>query len=121
MNNKVRTLFPYEFFYGWNKIIGEEKKALQGIESFQSLIQGMLSPQRLVYIIHHFVLFPDNSKKEIKILCRYPQYYTTNKLYQNILTHRKPHGDGRGGLILSNRLWKEFYNFLFYTPFNTFH
>ncbi len=98
VNSKAGTLFsPYEFFYGWNKITGEEKKALQGIEGFHSLIQGMLNPQRLVDIIHHFVLFPDNSKKETKILCRYPQYYATNKLYQNILAHKKPHGDGKGG------------------------
>lgn len=98
VNSKAGTLFsPYEFFYGWNKITGEEKKALQGIEGFHSLIQGMLNPQRLVDIIHHFVLFPDNSKKETKILCRYPQYYAANKLYQNILAHKKPHGDGKGG------------------------
>ncbi|MFB9120176.1 type I restriction endonuclease subunit R [Bergeyella porcorum] len=97
MNSKAGTLFsPYEFFYGWNKITGEEKKALQGIEGFHSLIQGMLNLQRLVDIIHHFVLFPDNSKKETKILYRYPQYYAANKLYQNILTHKKPHGDGKG-------------------------
>lgn len=98
VNNKAGTLFsPYEFFYGWHKITGDEKTALEGIESAFSLIKGMLNPQRLVDIIHHFVLFPDTSKKETKILCRYPQYYAANKLYQNILLHRKPVGDGKGG------------------------
>ncbi len=36
-------------------------------------------------------------KKNEKIVCRYPQYYAANKLYQNILEHRKPDGDGKGG------------------------
>jgi len=44
-----------------------------------------------------FVYFPDVSKAEVKIVCRYPQFYAALKLYQNILTHRKPDGDGKGG------------------------
>lgn len=98
VNNKAGTVFsPYEFFYGWNKITGEEKKALTGIETTTSIVHGMLNHNRLVDIIHHFVLFPDTSKKETKILTRYPQYYAANKLYKNILAHRKPGGDGKGG------------------------
>src|SRR5690554_1969221 len=98
VNNKAGTVFsPYEFFYGWNKITGDEKKALTGIETTTSIVHGMLNQKRLVDIIHHFVLFPDTSKHELKILARYPQYYAANKLYQNILVHRKPEGDGKGG------------------------
>lgn len=98
VNNKAGTIFSkYEFFYGWNKISGEEKKALSGIETSTSIVHGMLNKNRLVDIIHHFILFPDSSKKEEKILCRYPQYYAANKLYQNIEVHRKPNGDGKGG------------------------
>ena len=98
VNNKAGTVFsPYEFYYGWNKITGEEKKALSGIETTTSIVHGMLNQNRLVDIIHNFVLFPDNSKNELKILTRYPQYYASNKLYQNILKHRKPEGDGKGG------------------------
>lgn len=98
VNNKAGTVFsPYEFYYGWNKITGEEKKALTGIETTTSLVHGMLNQTRLVDIIHHFVLFPDTSKHELKVLSRYPQYYAANKLYQNIKAHRKPEGDGKGG------------------------
>ncbi|NLN33178.1 MAG: type I restriction endonuclease subunit R [Flavobacteriaceae bacterium] len=99
VNNKAGTVFsPYEFFYGWNKITGEEKKALSGIETSNSLVHGMLNQERLVDIIHHFVLFPDSSKHEVKILARYPQYYAANKLYESIKIHRKPEGDGKGGI-----------------------
>ncbi len=98
VNNKAGTIFsPYEFFYGWNKITGEEKKALVGIETTTSMIHGMLNQARLVDIIHNFVLFPSNTKHETKILTRYPQYYAAKKLYQNIKAHRKPQGDGKGG------------------------
>ncbi|WP_312921008.1 type I restriction endonuclease subunit R [Empedobacter brevis] len=98
VNNKSGTIFsPYEFYYGWNKITGQEKKALSGIETTTSIVHGMLNQNRLVDIIHNFVLFPDNSKHELKILTRYPQYYASNKLYQSILKHRKPEGDGKGG------------------------
>ncbi|WP_221410160.1 type I restriction endonuclease subunit R [Empedobacter falsenii] len=98
VNNKAGTLFsPYEFYYGWNKITGDEKKALSGIETTTSIVHGMLNQSRLIDILHHFILFPDNSKHELKILTRYPQYYAANKLYKNILVHRKPEGDGKGG------------------------
>ncbi len=98
INNKSGTIFsPYEFYYGWNKITGEEKKALTGIETTTSIVHGMLNKTRLCDIIHHFVLFPDTSKHEVKILTRYPQYYAANKLFDNILLHKKPEGDGKGG------------------------
>lgn len=98
VNNKAGTVFsPYEFFYGWNKITGDEKKALSGVETSTSMVYGMLNRKRLVDIVHHFVLFPDTSKIEVKILSRYPQYYGAKKLFANILLHRKPEGDGKGG------------------------
>lgn len=98
VNNKAGSLFaPYDFFYGWHKITGEEKKALTGIHTVTSIVHGMLNKQRLCDILYHFILFPDTSKKEEKILCRYPQYYAANKLFDNILKHRKPEGDGKGG------------------------
>lgn len=98
VNNKAGTVFSsYQFFYGWNKITGDEKKALTGIDTTTSIVHGMMNQERLCDIIHHFILFPDTSKHELKILSRYPQYYAANKLFKNILKHRKPEGDGKGG------------------------
>ena len=98
VNNKAGTVFSsYQFFYGWNKITGYEKKALTGIDTTTSIVHGMMNQERLCDIIHHFILFPDTSKHELKILSRYPQYYAANKLFNNILKHRKPEGDGKGG------------------------
>ena len=97
VNNKAGSFFaPYEFFYAWRKITGNEVE-VDGIDSMYSMIQGMFNRQRLIDIIHNFIYMPDKSKKEEKILCRYPQYYATKKLYENIKLHQKPHGDGKGG------------------------
>ena len=97
VNNKSGSFFsPYEFFYAWRKITGNEID-VDGIASMHSMIQGMFDKERLVDIIHNFIYMPDKSKKEEKIVCRYPQYYATRKLYENIKVHQKPNGDGKGG------------------------
>jgi type I restriction enzyme R subunit len=98
VNNKAGAFFaPYEFFYAWRKTDGGDLVEVDGINSLYSMIQGMFHPTRLIDVIRNFVYFPDTSRKEEKILCRYPQYYATTKLYRNILKHMKPHGDGKGG------------------------
>src|SRR5690606_22155187 len=55
------------------------------------------------------------SKKNEKIVCRYPQYYAANKLYQNILKHRKPEGDGKGGTYFGATGCGKSYTMLFLT------
>ncbi|MEX2580537.1 MAG: HsdR family type I site-specific deoxyribonuclease [Verrucomicrobiales bacterium] len=97
-NNKAGSFFaPYEFFYAWRKTDGSELVEVDGINSLYSMIQGMFHQTRLIDVIRNFVYLPDVSRKEEKILCRYPQYYAATKLYRNILQHRKPDGDGKGG------------------------
>jgi type I site-specific restriction-modification system R (restriction) subunit len=48
-----------------------------------TLVQGMLNPNRLRDIIQNFIYIPDTSKKDEKIVCRYPQYYAARTLYEN--------------------------------------
>ena len=62
-----------------------------------TLVQGMLNKNRLRDIIRNFIYIPDTSKKNEKIVCRYPQYYAANRLYENIKLAQKPNGDGKGG------------------------
>ncbi|PCJ54819.1 MAG: type I restriction endonuclease [Planctomycetota bacterium] len=98
VNNKAGSFFaPYEFFYAWRKTDGSDLIEKDGINSLYSMIQGLFQQTRLLDVIRNFVYFPDTSRKEEKILCRYPQYYAATKLYRNILQHRKPEGDGKGG------------------------
>lgn len=98
VNNKSGSFFaPYEFFYAWRKVKGDEPIEKEGIDSLFTMIHGLFNRNRLREVIRHFIYLPDTSKKEEKIVCRYPQYYAATKLYQNIKKHRKPEGDGKGG------------------------
>jgi len=98
VNSKVGSLFArYEFFYAWRKVTGDENLAVDGINSLHTLIQGLFDKRRLRDVIRNFIYLPDASRKEDKVVCRYPQHYAATKLYDNILQHRKPHGDGKGG------------------------
>lgn len=97
VNNKAGSFFaPYEFFYAWRRIAGSVKDA-EGIGSLYTMIQGMLHKDRLRDIIRNFIFLPDTSKDDLKVVCRYPQYYAARKLFQSIQTHQKPEGDGKGG------------------------
>lgn len=97
VNTKSGSFFaPYEFFYAWRKIEGMPNE-VDGIDAMFTLIQGMFNRKRLRDIIQNFIYLPDSSKKNEKIVCRYPQYYAAVKLFENIKNHQKPVGDGKGG------------------------
>ena len=99
VNNKYGTLFtPYEFFYAWRKVERTDK-ANDGIDSLHTLMEGLFRRERLLSVMKDFVFFPDTSKSERKIVCRYPQFFATHRLYENILEHShiNLHGDGKGG------------------------
>jgi type I restriction enzyme R subunit len=102
VNNKAGSFFaPYEFYYAWRKTDGSDLVEKDGIDSLYTMIQGLFHQTRLLDVIRNFIYLPDTSRKEEKILCRYPQYYAATKLYRNILQHRKlpdgKGGDGKGG------------------------
>lgn len=98
VNTKMGSLFaPYEFFYAWRKVTGDETLEKNGIDSLHTMIEGLFDPKRLTDVIRNFIYFPDTTKRDDKIVCRYPQYYAANKLFENIKKHRKPLGDGKGG------------------------
>ena len=110
VNNKAGSFFaPYEFYYAWRRISRPSKLQFreigaklelgeaQGIDSMYTLIQGMLDKDTLRDIIRNFIFIPDSSKKDEKIVCRYPQYYAARSLYKSIQKAEKPDGDGKGG------------------------
>ena len=99
VNSKYGSLFtPYDYFYAWRKVESEDK-ATDGISSLLTMIQGLFRKERLLSVIKDFVFLPDSSKKEQKIVCRYPQFFATHKLFNNIRQHSKLNadGDGKGG------------------------
>lgn len=97
VNNKAGSFFaPYEFFYAWRRVAGLAKD-VDGIDSMFTLVQGMFQHNRLRDIIRNFIYIPDTSKKNEKIVCRYPQYYAARTLFESIKKAQKPEGTGKGG------------------------
>lgn len=97
VNNKAGSFFaPYEFYYAWRRVAGLAKE-VDGIDSMYTLIQGMFHHKRLRDIIRNFIYIPDSSKKNEKIVCRYPQYYAARALFEHIKKAQKPTGNGKGG------------------------
>ncbi|MUK42535.1 HsdR family type I site-specific deoxyribonuclease [Aliivibrio fischeri] len=98
VNNKMGNVFaPYDFYYAWRKVTGNESNEKEGIDSLHTMLQGLFNKTRLLDAVKNFIYFPDTSKNELKICCRYPQYYAARKLYFNIKKERKPMGSGKGG------------------------
>lgn len=98
VNSKMGNVFgPYEFYYAWRKVTGDESNEKDGIDSLHTLLQGLFNQTRLLDVVKNFIYFPDTSKRDLKICCRYPQYYAARKLYYNIKKERKPLGSGKGG------------------------
>ena len=99
VNNKYGSLFtPYEYFYSWQKIEADDK-ATDGVSSLLTMVHGLFRKERLLSVIKDFIFLPDSSTKEQKIVCRYPQFFATHKLFNNIRQHSKLNagGDGKGG------------------------
>ncbi len=116
VNSRMGSLFaPYDFFYTWRKVTGDETIEQDGINSLHTMIEGLFDHTRLREVIRHFIYFPDTSKRQEKIVCRYPQFYAANKLYQNILHHRKPEGDGKGGTYFGATGCGKSYTMMFLT------
>ena len=117
VNSKYGSLFtPYEFFYAWRKVEATDK-ATDGVSSLLTMMQGLFRKDRLLSVIKDFVFLPDSSKKEQKIICRYPQFFATHKLFNNIRQHSKLNadGDGKGGTYFGATGCGKSYTMLFLT------
>lgn len=99
VNNKYGSLFAdYDFFTSWRKVEPQERP-IDGIPSLRTMVAGLFEHGRFVDVLHNFLFMPDMSKSEMKVVCRYPQYYGARALYHNILLHSRLNagGDGKGG------------------------
>lgn len=98
VNNRAGGFFaPYDYYYAWRRIGMDRAEVQGGFDSLYTMMAGMFNRNRFLDILRNFMYFPDSSKKELKVLCRYPQYYAARALFQNISKVRRPGGDGKGG------------------------
>lgn len=114
-NNKYGSFFSkYDYFYSWRKIESTDTE-LDGINSLLTMVKGLFRKDRLLSVVKDFVYFPDSSDKELKIVCRYPQFFAATKLLENIKAHMKPDGDGKGGTYFGATGCGKSYTMLFLT------
>ncbi len=114
-NSKYGSLFtPYEFFYAWRKVYDDDRE-VDGINSLFTMIDGLLAQERLLAVIKNFIYFPDSTDKNTKIICRYPQFFAANNLYENVKMHMKPNGNGKGGTYFGTTGCGKSYTMLFLT------
>ena len=114
-NSKYGSLStPYEFFYAWRKVHDDDRE-MDGINSLFTMIDGLFAQDRLLAVIKNFIYFPDATDKNTKVVCRYPQFFATNNLYENVKAHMKPNGDGKGGTYFGTTGCGKSYTMLFLT------
>ncbi len=96
-NTRLGSIFtPYKFYYSWNKA-NEQDKVSNGISSLFTMVAGAFAKDRVLKILQDFVFYPDDSKKDEAIICRYPQFFAAQKMLDSIKVHMRPEGDGKGG------------------------
>ncbi len=114
-NSKYGSLFtPYEFFYAWRKVHDNDKE-MDGINSLFTMIDGLFAQDRLLAVVKNFIYFPDSTDSNLKIVCRYPQFFAANNLHENVKAHMKPNGDGKGGTYFGTTGCGKSYTMLFLT------
>lgn len=113
VNTKIGTQFTkYENYYSWNKASQTDKPS-EGLDNIDTVIDGVFEKERLLSIIDNFIYFPDSSGKNLKVICRYPQYFGATALYDNIERHMLPKGDGKGGTYFGTTGCGKSYTMLF--------
>lgn len=79
---------PQEYYYAWKKVNNNDEPSKMFAE-VETMVKGALAPERILSILRDYTYFPDNSeeeKKELEVVCRYPQFFATQKLTNHILS-----------------------------------
>jgi type I restriction enzyme R subunit len=116
-NTRAGSLFAsYDFYYTWRRTEPNEATVdVDGINSLYTMVRGVLHKDRLRDVVRNFIYLPDSSKRDEKIVCRYPQYYAARALFANILKQRRPIGKGKGGTYFGATGCGKSYTMLFLT------
>ena len=74
---------PIEMWGPWRD---EDNQAEGELRHVQATVQSMLQPAIVLDILEHFTLFAtDKRHRRIKLICRYQQYETTNKIVARVV------------------------------------
>lgn len=81
----VRT--PYEHFYAWRRVNDGDAISTLPFAETETMIKGVYSTSRFLEIFRDYIHFQDSiyDSDEKEIVCRYPQFFATKLLKQNIV------------------------------------
>ncbi|GGB01864.1 type I restriction endonuclease subunit R [Macrococcus hajekii] len=99
VNARVGSLTANEErFMKWRTVDGQTK-AESNMMELEVMIRGMLTPERLLDIVKHFVLFQTDGEKVYKILAAYHQYFAVNKAVEKAKLASSAEGDKKIGVV----------------------
>ena len=99
VNARVGSLTANEErFMKWRTVDGHNK-AEQNVMELEVMIKGMLTPERLLDIVKHFVLFQTDGEQVYKILAAYHQYFAVNKAVEKAKIASQSDGDKKIGVV----------------------
>ena len=96
IESKVGTITSgMDRFVEWKTVAGdyEENRAAQ----YDVLFKGMLTPERLLDIFRHFLLFAQDTPEDKKILAGYHQFFAVKKAIES--TRQAVETNGKGGVF----------------------
>ena len=96
-NTKWKYLHTYEYYYSWNKATD---KVSNGINSLFTHDYGCIV-ERITQLCQGIYIYPDDSKKNEAIICRYPQFAENARQYQ--ITSASERRRKRWNIFWSNR------------------
>lgn len=129
INAKAGTLTSNEeWFMNWRTVDGENIEPLSNPQ-YEVLFNGMLEKERLLDIIHNFILFQEsqevekdangkilgNNKSVVKILAAYHQYFAVKKALLKTKEATHEDGDRQIGVIWHTQGSGKSFSMVFYT------
>ena len=87
-----------EWFMRWRTIDGVEI-APANLSELEVLIRGLLTPERLLDYLRHFVVFEDEAGEVAKKVAGYHQFHAVNRAVDAAVAASRPDGDKRAGVV----------------------
>lgn len=114
-NAKAGTISSNEErFMVWRTMDGKVENKTSHTQ-LEVLIKGMCTPNVLIDLINHFILFKDDGNKIIKILAAYHQYHAVNNAVQEAKRAVSSDGDNKIGVIWHTQGSGKSLSMVFYT------
>ncbi len=93
----------WEWFSTWKRIDDKDTKDIVGLSELEIHIKGVFQKERLLDLIHNFIVFEADSEKDVskytKKISQYHQYYGVNKAIKETLRSTSKKGNKKIGVF----------------------